>query len=82
MTAPEPHRHMIAHTARMLMVLDARPDHPRASEYTRQLRIYRGRWAELSAAEQSAAQHSMLNAPDVPDLTPSDITSAIQELER
>jgi hypothetical protein len=75
------HLHVVAHTARMIMVLAEKPDHPRKSEYDRQLRIYRGQWAELEADEKQLVAATVIADPDAADLTDETVAAAVALLE-
>lgn len=68
----------ITHTARMLQRLGDTPDHVRASEYRRQIKVYAGQWAALTDLEQADAKDA---AFAVPDMTPDTVTAAIAALE-
>jgi hypothetical protein len=81
------HMRLVTHTARMLKVLAAREDHPRAAEYATQITIYRGEWAKLNGPQRAEATNAVRTATNenderlVQDLTDDEIIAAIAALE-
>jgi hypothetical protein len=73
--------HVVAHTARIVMTLTERPDHPRKAEYDRQLTIYRGQWAAAEADDKQLVTAALVASPDAQDLTDATVTAAVAALE-
>lgn len=73
--------HAVAHTARILATLAAKPAHPRKPEYDRQLTIYRGQWAAASADDRELIAGALIANPDAADLTTETVNAAVAALE-
>lgn len=73
-------RHVVGHTARIIMALAANPEHPRKTEYARQLRIYRGAWAAIDADDQADVVTSLVADESCADLTTETVALAVAAL--
>lgn len=71
--------HVLSHTARIVAVLDRAPGHGRRDEYSRQITIYRGRWAEFSPEKRKAIGAFVVD--HIPDLDKAAVAAAISSLE-
>lgn len=78
MAAAPNHLHLFTHTARMLAVLKAKPDHARGPEYAVQLKDYRAEWSKLTPDERGQIA---LEASKIPDMGGGAIKSTIAHLE-
>lgn len=73
--------HVLAHAARMQMVLAANPEHPRTSEYEETLRQYRAPWAALSVDDRVEHIEALTDNPATPDLTEDILSAGVAALE-
>lgn len=70
--------HLLTHTARMLLAVEAKPKHAGAKSFAAAIAGYKPRWAALSKADRADAAKQ---ARAVADMTDPVVAAAIAALE-
>lgn len=70
--------HLLTHTARMLLAVEAKPKHSGARSYTATIAGYKPRWAMLSKPDRADAAKQ---ARAIGDMTDAVVAAAVAALE-
>lgn len=72
--------HSLAHAARIVRTLAAKPDHPRKAEYAESLILYRRQWRQTSPALKEQVTAYVVSR-SVPDVSEDEVKAALAALE-
>jgi hypothetical protein len=78
MAATGAHLHLLAHVARMLVVLGENPEHARRAEYEEQIAKYKIEWAELPHDDKTDVEEQ---AAQLHDMDEAKVAAAVKTLE-
>lgn len=70
--------HLLAHTRRMLQMLDESPQHPRAVDYLEEIALNKAEWSAAANGGRSEALASVLA---IHDMTPDLLQATVIALE-